>query len=60
MDKSKKTEELEDTYFRGVVIRIGELSAEVVDQDALQLMDESDKKWVYAWSKEVKRNRKRK
>lgn len=31
---------------------------EVVDQDDLQLMDESTKDWVHAWYKEVKKKHK--
>jgi len=31
---------------------------EVVDQDDLQLMDESTKDWVQAWYKEVKKKHK--
>ena len=58
MDKTKKIVEFEEGSFQGVVIRVGEISAEIVDQDILQLKDELNNKWVHAWSKEVKRNRK--
>lgn len=36
-----------------------EESAETVDQDELQLVDESDRDWVHAWSNDLKKDQER-
>lgn len=53
MQKPEKTAKLDGIVVRGAVVRLKETSAEMVDQDELQLMDELNKKWVGAWRKEV-------
>jgi len=52
MKKRKGTVQGDSVVLQPVIVQIGE-SAEIVDQDELQLKDELNKEWVRAWCKEV-------
>ena len=54
MKKRKRTVQGDSVVLQPVIVQIGE-SAEIVDQDELQLKDELDKEWVQTWLKEVNR-----
>jgi len=54
MKKRKRTAQGDSVVLQPVIVQIGE-SAEIVDQDELQLKDELNKEWVRAWRKEVNR-----
>lgn len=56
LKKSKKTAELEDIGFSGVIINLDE-TVRQPDQDELQLMDELDEEWVEIWCKMVNKSR---
>jgi hypothetical protein len=55
MKKRSRTAQGNSVVLQPMIVKIGE-SAEIVDQDELQLKDELDKEWVQAWCKEIDKN----
>lgn len=52
MKKRRRTDQGDSIVLQPVTVQVEE-SAEIVDQDELQLKDELNKEWVLAWLNEV-------
>jgi hypothetical protein len=52
MKKRRSTDQGDSIVLQPVTVQVEE-SAEIVDQDELQLKDELNKEWVLAWLNEV-------